>query len=69
MKKTLLALLLVLALALPLAAMAEELSASANELVSVAGIFKVAESSAAVRGDMEATPEKRVPLAIEQRTE
>ena len=45
-----------------LAAMAEELSASANELVSVAGIFKVAESAGSY-------VEKPYPLAIEERTE
>ena len=42
--------------------MAEELSASANELVSVAGIFKVAESAGSY-------VEKPYPLAIEERTE
>ena len=42
-----------------LAAMAEELSASANELVSVAGIFKVAETDAVVT--------RPAPLAIESK--
>ena len=42
-----------------LAAMAEELSASAHELVSVAGIFKVAETDAVVT--------RPAPLALESK--